>query len=198
MKSETLKARDLQPLSDVQLLLLGARTALRVAPWCPAGGRASWDKGMALLLAAAGGVAGGGGKASPRASAALARELQKRGTLGVYGTEPEVISTARASAGNALASALEATQLAARKDRWKRVVVAAKHAGSVFARQAHAGRVAVDVALTLYWAALRRDVFYISQGPSPSTPQELLALGPLWPEETPEWALPPSSVGGHE
>lgn len=185
MKAATLKARDLKPLSEEQLLLLGARLVLRVAAWSPAGARASWDKGLALLLSAGGGV-----KATPRTVAALARELQKRGTLGVYGTEPKVTSYARASAANALVCALQATQLAARKERWKEVALCAKHAGSVFARQAHAGRVPIEQALPLYWAAVRADVACIAQGSAPSTAQELLALGPLWPEGSPDWAHP--------
>ncbi len=180
-----LKARDLKPLSDDQLLLLGARIALRVAPWCPAGARATWDQAMELLLAA-----GRGRQVSPRTVPALARTLQKQGALGTYGTAPEVTARARGSAGNALVCALEATLLPARKDRWKRVVLAGKHAGSVYARLAHGGRMALDPALARYWSAVGADVANIAGGTSPTTLDALAALAPLWPEGTPDWALP--------
>lgn len=180
-----LKARDLKPLSDDQLLLLGARVALRVAAWCPAGARATWDRAMELLL-----VAGGGGQVSARTVQASARTLRRQGTLGAYGTAPEVIASARGSAGSALACALEATLLPARKDRWKRVVVAGKHAGSVYARLAHGGRMALDPALAMYWSAVGADVASIAGGTSPTTLDALAALGPLWPEGTPDWAAP--------
>jgi hypothetical protein len=185
MQGDLLKARDLKPLSDAQLLVLGARFALRVAPWCPLGGEKAWDKGMADLIAACGGAA---------LSGTLVRKhvqvISKHGALGSYSSAPEPMWRSRSQAGWALSYALQATQLSARKDRWKEVVKAGKHAASVFAVQAHAGRLPLADALSFPWAAARADVPLIVGSVMPATLVDLEAIGPLWPGGEPEWATP--------
>lgn len=190
MPSHALTATDLKPLSDRQLLVLGARFALRVARWCPAGGEAEWGAAMADLSRACGGE---------RLSASLVgrrkRALLKHGALGSYVGVPEPEWRSRSQAASALCCALEATQLGARPDRWRAVVQAGKHVGSVFAIQAHAGRCPLGEALTLPWAAARADLTQIVSRGSVDSLDAILQLGSLWPDGEPAWAAPAERTG---
>ena len=140
---------------------------------------------MGDLLRACGGAA-----LSASVVAAHDREIMKHGALGSYSTVPEATWRSRNQAASTLSCALQATQMAARKDRWKKVVESGKHAASVFAVQAHGGVMPISEALAVPWAAARADVSLIVDTPTPATLDDLRAMGPLWPGTQPVWATP--------
>ncbi|MFT5585018.1 MAG: hypothetical protein ACI9VR_002606 [Cognaticolwellia sp.] len=179
------RRRCLKLLSDLQLLVLGARMALRVAPWCPIGGEETWSVAMGDLARACGGAL-----LTPTLVRKYKQQLSKHGALGSYLGVPEPMWRSRNQAACVLGCALRATQLSARKDRWREVVQAGKHAASVFAVQAHAGVFPLQEALSLPWATARADVVGIVGCPAPTSLAELADIGPLWPGAAPLWAMP--------
>lgn len=185
MQGDVLKARDLKSLTNEQLPVLAARMTLRVSPWRPVGSDEAWERAMHDLLRACGGT-----DLSAKTVRDHGRRLLDQGALGSHLGVPEAMWRSRSQAAACLASALEATRLRARKDRWKRVVQVGKHAASVFAVQAHAGVFPLAEALSVPWAAARADVGRIGVAPFPETLSDLEELGPLWPDGEPSWSRP--------
>lgn len=186
MRGDLLTAADLRPLTDERLLLLAARMAQRIEPWCPLGAGAAWAEAVELLVAA------GNGDPPPTVHVQrLGRALMDAGARGTYAGGPEHVARGRNQAGCAVAIGLEAIGLLARKDRWKRVRDMGKHAASIYAVQAHAGVLAIADATTMPWAAARADVPLLARASLPIRAASLLALAPVWPGGEPPWARPP-------
>ena len=185
MQGDVLAHRDLKPLDDAQLLVLGARFVLRATPWRPPGSDEVWHQALADLV-----VAGRGETVRRPRRERQARAVLQAGAMGAASGAPEPLWRACNQAASALGAALDAVDLAARKDRWKKVVSAGKHVASVFAVQAHAGALPLADALSLPWQAARADIEAIAAGPLPQSVDELRALGPLWPGDPPSWITP--------
>lgn len=184
VKAWALKVGELRPLGDHALLFLAARCAMRVEPWCPAGARADWKRGLDAVCE--------GGAASSN----LVRALSDRGATACnrLAATDEPLGRCMNYSTQTLCVALEAAGPADRGTRCKRVIAAAKLASSIGAVLAHAGRVsaprgtdAVTFACTAMWDAIRADIAAIAGAPAGLTPVALRAVAPLWAAGKPRW-----------
>lgn len=162
LRTLVLRPGELRPLSRAGLVLLAARCALRCEPWLPPGAEALWRRGLGDVVAGAFTPASGPpawGRALGDLGARVCNQLDAtdapRGRCHNY-------------AAQALVLAGEAAALVERAPLVKQVIVVAKHAGSIPAVLAHAGRVvappgrdAVDHACETVWAAIRGDVGWV-------------------------------------
>jgi len=190
-----IKPRELKPLSRDGLLLLTARCAMRVEPWCPPGAEAPWSDALEHIASAA--------FAEPSGAAAteLARELMSRGARAEdqLASTDEPLGRCMNYATSALASGVKATALEAGAALDKVVIESAKMSGSIAGVLAHAGRVpvsrgeeAVELACTTLWSAIRADIPVIAAAtPALETARTRVAalreLAPLWVDRAPAW-----------
>jgi hypothetical protein len=186
VKGAVLKAGDLRPLTDAGLLQLVVRMVMRSEPWCPLGGEASWRAAVDTIVGASAGLV-----VSLATAEAQGRALLDLGARGARAGEAAHVWQARNQAACVVDMGLRAAAAPLRKERWQRVRDSAKHAASIYALQAHAGRLAIDDAITIAWATIRADIPRLaSAGIDRPTLSTLRSLAPLWPGREPAWARP--------
>lgn len=191
LKVWQLRPTELRPLGTEALLVLGARSALRVEPFVEREALATWKNAFALLLAPA------------PDGAALGKMEKLLGALGARaanaraGARPEALGRCMNHATSALAAlcALAAAPVAEVAAYRKGIADAVMYAGSIPALVAHAGLVpgSVPELAGPYWSAVRSDLPVLaSLANLPATKGALAKVAPLWPEGPPLWLSAPS------
>jgi hypothetical protein len=202
-----IKSSELRPLSDAGLLLFAARCAMRIEPWRPAGMKRLWSDGLSVLTSAARGE-----PVAPEQATSLRRAISNRGAIACTDIQSsdEPLGRCMNYATGALALGIDATRTPNRAKRVAIVGMAAKHAGSIPAVLAHAGRVRgksgedpVESACLFLWRAMRGDIPLLARTEphllalgSKSAVRALAAVGPLWPSRPPAWAQPALEESG--
>jgi hypothetical protein len=190
-----IKSGELDPLSRADLLLLGARCAMRVEPWSPRDTRALWSLGLEHVVASAFSEAEAG------AASTLRRGLSDRGAsaCNALASTDEPLGRCTNYATQTLARAIDATCLGVGAPMKKAIVETAKLSASIAGVLAHAGRIdapagadAVDVACLAMWDAIRADIRALAGASSSleSAEDRSLALrecAPLWVGDVPRW-----------
>ena len=168
VKQWAIKAGEVKPLDRAGLLLLGARFALRCAPWVPAGAETSLRAVLAGVVQAA-----AAGTVLPAALRTERRALSDRGAMACnrLSATDEPAGRAHNYAAQVLTAVAQGADALERPTTLKSVLEAAKYAGSIAAIWAHAGRVheaqgtgqnPVDHACERTWAALREGRVFVS------------------------------------
>jgi hypothetical protein len=193
-----IKPSELRRLSDAGLLFFAGRCAMRIEPWRPAGMARLWSGGLSVLMSAARGEPMSGKKTT-----SLRRAISDRGAKACNDLESsseEPLGRCMSYATGTLALAIDAALTPHRAPRVELVQQAAKHAGSIPAVLAHAGRVRarkgedpVDSACLLLWNSMRSDISLVAESErsvlvSRSPLRALVEVGPLWPSRPPAWA----------
>lgn len=166
LKVWALKPGELKPLDRDGLLIFTALCALRVEEWIPPEARARFTAALTAVVDHA-----AVGAAPPADIPARSRELSDLGATASHAkaSVDEPVGRCHNYALLTAAIALELIPIADRPTIVKRVIVAAKHAGSIPALLANAGRVIapaghdpVDFACTQFWDARRADVVRVA------------------------------------